>query len=117
MYKAILEGVHQRYMRDHTAEDVMRHLQMAAELILEAVQLELKRGRHWYELTLVTGDRPFLFAKLAGLLAAGGMTIVKANALWNQASTVVDALSIPDRVRTLEVDVAEVHRYRWGVCS
>ena len=37
----------------------MRHLQMAEELGNDPVQVELKRGRHWYELTLVTHDRPF----------------------------------------------------------
>ena len=58
---------------------------MADELGEDPVQVELKRGRHWYELTLVTRDRPFLFAKLAGVLAAWGMNIVKANAFSNQA--------------------------------
>ncbi len=50
----------------------------------------LTRGRHWYELTLVTLDRPFLFAKMAGALAAWGMNIVKAAAFSNRAGIVVD---------------------------
>ena len=70
-FKAFVEGFPQRYLLVHTAEEVMRHLQMAEELNRDAVQVELKRGRHWYELTLVTGDRPFLFAKLAGVLLTG----------------------------------------------
>ena len=84
-FKSFLEGFPQRYLLVHTAEEVMRHMQMTEELGGEPVQVELKRGRHWYELTLVTGDRPFLFAKLAGVLAAWGMNIVKANAFSNQA--------------------------------
>ena len=55
----------------------MRHMAMADELGEDPVRVELKRGRHWYELTLVTRDRPFLFAKLAGVLAAWGMNIVE----------------------------------------
>src|SRR5690348_4636376 len=51
-FKAFLEGFPQRYLLVHTAEEVMRHLQMADELSQNAVQVELKRGRHWYELTL-----------------------------------------------------------------
>jgi [protein-PII] uridylyltransferase len=101
----------------HTAEEVMRHLQMAEELGSDPVQVELKRGRHWYELTVVTGDRPFLFAKLAGVLAAWGMNIVKANAFSNQAATVVDTLYFTDRFRTLELNLSEWDRFRRSVAS
>jgi len=116
-FKAFVEGFPQRYLLVHTAEEVMRHLQMSEELSQEAVQLELKRGRHWYELTLVTGDRPFLFAKLAGVLAAWGMNIVKANAFSNQAATVVDTLYFTDRFRTLELNLSEWDRFRRSVAS
>ena len=63
----------------------MRHMQMAEELGNDPVLVDLKRGRHWYDLTLVTKDRPFLFATLSGVLAAWGMNIVKANAFSNAA--------------------------------
>jgi len=116
-FKAFLEGFPQRYLLVHTAEEVMRHLQMADELGQEAVQVELKRGRHWYELTMVTGDRPFLFAKLAGVLAAWGMNIVKANAFSNQAAIVVDTLYFTDRFRTLELNLSEWDRFRRSVAS
>ena len=116
-FKAFLEGFPQRYLLVHTAEEVMRHLQMADELGQEAVQVELKRGRHWYELALVTGDRPFLFAKLAGVLAAWGMNIVKANAFSNQAATVVDTIYFTDRFRTLELNLSEWDRFRRSVAS
>ena len=59
-FKGFLEGFPQRYLLVHTAEEVMRHMGMADELGVDPVQVELKRGRHWYELTLVTPDRPFL---------------------------------------------------------
>ena len=114
-FKAFLEGFPQRYLLVHTAEEVMRHLQMADELGTDPVQVELKRGRHWYELTLVTQDRPFLFAKLAGVLAAWGMNIVKANAFSNQAGTVVDTLYFTDRFRTLELNLSEWDRFKRSV--
>src|SRR5205814_7992999 len=95
----------------------MRHLQMAEELGGNPVQVELKRGRHWYELSLVAGDRPFLFAKLSGVLAAWGMNIVKANAFSNQAGIVVDTLYFTDRFRTLELNLSEWDRFRRGVAS
>ena len=95
----------------------MRHMGMADELGNDPVQVELKRGRHWYELTLVTRDRPVLFAKLAGVLAAWGMNIVKANAFSNEAGTVVDTLYFTDRFRTLELNLSEWDRFRRSVTS
>ena len=116
-FKGFLEGFPQRYLLVHTAEEVMRHMAMADELGVDPVQVELKRGRHWYELTLVTRDRPFLFATLAGVLAAWGMNIVKANAFSNQAGTVVDTISFTDRFRTLELNLSEWERFRRSVTS
>ena len=114
-FKGFLEGFPQRYLLVHSAEEVMRHMAMADELGTDPVQVELKRGRHWYELTLVTRDRQSLFAKLAGVLAAWGMNIVKANAFSNQAGTVVDTLSFTDRFRTLELNLSEWDRFRRSV--
>lgn len=116
-FKAFLEGFPQRYLLVHTAEEVMRHLQMAEDLGRDPVQVDLRRGRHWYELTLVTVDRPFLFANLAGVLAAWGMNIVKANAFSNQGGTVVDTLYFTDRFRTLELNLSEWDRFRRSVAS
>ncbi len=116
-FKGFLEGFPQRYLLVHTPEEVLRHMHMAEELGNAPVQVELKRGRHWYELTLVAKDRPFLFATLAGVLAAWGMNIVKANAFSNEAGTVVDTLHFTDRFRTLELNLSEWDRFRRNVTS
>lgn len=116
-FKAFLEGFPQRYLLVHTAEEVMRHMQMAEELASDPVIVELKRGRHWYDLTLVTKDRPFLFATLSGILAAWGMNIVKANAFSNAAGTVVDTFHFTDRFRTLELNLSEWARFKNSVVS
>jgi [protein-PII] uridylyltransferase len=116
-FKAFLEGFPQRYLLVHTAEEVMRHMVLADELGRDPVQVELKRGRHWYELTLVTTDRPTLFATLAGVLAAWGMNIVKANAFSNHAGIVVDTFHFTDRFRTLELNLSEWERFRRSVMS
>ena len=80
---------------------------MASNLGKEPVQVNLRRGRHRFELTLVTHDRPFLFATIAGILAAWGMNIVKASAFSNQAGTVVDTFYFTDTFRTLELNLSE----------
>jgi [protein-PII] uridylyltransferase len=116
-FKAFLEGFPQRYLLVHTAEEVMRHMQMAEELGNDPVLVDLMRGRHWYDLTLVTKDRPFLFATLSGVLAAWGMNIVKANAFSNAAGIVVDTFHFTDRFRTLELNLSEWARFRNSVVS
>jgi len=116
-FRDFVEGFPQRYLQVHSAEEVMRHLEMAEQLGRDAVQVDLKRGRHWYELTLVTRDRPSLFATLTGVLAAWGMNIVKANAFSNQAGTVVDSLHFTDRFRTLELNLSEWDRFKKNIVA
>jgi len=116
-FKIFLEGFPQRYLLVHTAEEVMRHMQMAEDLGNDPVLVDLKRGRHWYDLTLVTKDRPFLFATLSGVLAAWGMNIVKANAFSNAAGVVVDTFHFTDRFRTLELNLSEWARFKNSVVS
>ena len=110
-----LEGLPRRYLLTHAAAEVMAHLEMATRLDKDPVQLRLRRGRHWYELTLVTCDRAFLFSTMAGVLAAWGMNIVKAAAFSNQAGTVVDTFYFTDRFRTLELNLPEWERFQSSI--
>ena len=112
-----LEGLPQRYLRIHGATDVLAHTEMASKLGQDGVQCELRQVRHWYELTLITTDRPFLFASISGALAAWGMNIVKANAFSNAAGIVVDTFYFTDRFRTLEMNVQEWDRLKKSIAS
>ncbi|MGB6026089.1 MAG: HD domain-containing protein, partial [Candidatus Sulfotelmatobacter sp.] len=116
-FRDFVEGFPQRYLRVHAAEEVMRHMEMAEEFGHDPVQVDLKRGRHSYEVTLVTKDRASLFATLTGVLAAWGMNIVKAHAFSNQAGTVVDTLYFTDRFRTLELNMSEWERFKQSVAA
>ena len=110
-----LEGLPKRYLRTYRPEEVLRHLGMAERLSEDPVQLHLERGRHWFELTVVTNDRPFLFSKIAGSLAAWGMNIVKADAFSDAAGVVVDTFYFTDRFRTLELNQPEWERFQRSV--
>ena len=110
--KTFLEGFPVRYVRSYPAEEILRHFDMAQRLENDPVQSTLKRGRHWYEVTVVTSDRPFLFATIAGVLSAWGMNIVKANAFSDQAGVVVDTFYFTDRFRTLELNLPEWKRFQ-----
>jgi len=113
--KSFLEGLPKRYLTTYSATDVLAHVEMAGRLGKDPIQLLLERGRHWFELTLVTNDRPALFASVAGVLAAWGMNIVKANAFSNQAGTVVDTFYFTDRFRTLELNMQEWERFKRSI--
>jgi len=113
--KSFLEGLPKRYLTTYSATDVLAHVEMAGRLGSDPIQLLLERGRHWFELTLVTHDRPSLFAAVTGVLAAWGMNIVKANAFSNQAGIVVDAFYFTDRFRTLELNLQEWERFKRSI--
>ncbi len=115
--KSYLEGLPRRYLRTYRPEEVLQHVQMTGKLQGDPAQLHLVRGRHWYELTVVTKDRPFLFAKIAGSLAAWGMNIVKADAFSNAAGVVVDTFYFTDRFRTLELNQPERERFQHSVAD
>jgi [protein-PII] uridylyltransferase len=113
--KNFLEGLPKRYLAAYSATDVLAHVEMAGRLGSDPIQLLLERGRHWFELTLVTSDRPSLFASVTGVLTAWGMNIVKANAFSNQAGTVVDTFYFTDRFRTLELNLQEWERFKRSI--
>ena len=115
--KTFLEGLPRRYLQSYPPQAVLQHFKMAGDLGQEGVQLDLKRGRHWYELTLVTRDRPHLFASITGALAAWRMNIVRANAFSNQAGTVVDTFHFTDPFRTLELNLPEWDRLKRDIIA
>jgi [protein-PII] uridylyltransferase len=113
--QTFLEGLPRRYLRTHPVDEILRHFEMSGRLGQDPVQLAVKRTRHWYELTVVTKDRPRLFSTVAGALAACGMNIGKAGAFSNAGGTVVDTFSFTDRYRTLEMNLPAWERFKTTV--
>ena len=79
-----LAGFPKRYLLTHSSAEIAEHLRMSTGLAETPAQLLLRKPSHLYELTLITLDRPMLFATIAGTLAAWGMNIVKADAYCNR---------------------------------
>jgi len=102
-----LEGFPERYVLTRTPEQVRTHFKMASQFAEDPVQLEFRYAPTVSELTLVTRDRPQLFATIAGVLAAWGMNIVTADAFSNRQWVVVDTFRFTDTFRTLEMNVSE----------
>lgn len=110
--QAFLAGLPTRYARTHTAEEMQAHLQLDKVYRERGVAVQVDKLDPAYRLTLVTGDRPFLFASVAGTLSSFGMNILKAEAFSNQQGTVLDTFTFADANRTLELNPTEIDRLR-----
>lgn len=106
-----LEGLPQRYLQTRLPEQIRNHFQMALNLDKDQVQVDLRPSRQLYDLTIITRDRPGLFADMAGALAAWGMNIVRAGAYSNDAGVIVDSFLFTDVFRTIELNPSEKERF------
>jgi [protein-PII] uridylyltransferase len=106
-----LEGFPRRYLAMHSAAEIARHFAIYQKLAKEPVQTEVVAAQHAFSLTLLTADRPALFATIAGVLAGWGMNIVKADAFSNAAGVVLDTFHFADLHRTLELNPSEIERF------
>ena len=97
--------------------EIAAHFALYQKLGAEPVQTEIKKAHHTYALTLLSADRPALFATIAGVLAAWGMNIVKADAFANAAGVVLDTFHFVDLHRTLELNPGEVVRFQQSIAD
>jgi [protein-PII] uridylyltransferase len=107
-----LEGFPRRYLAVHSAPEIAAHFALYQKLGAEPVQTELLATHHAFSLTLLTADRPALFATISGVLASWGMNIIKADAFANAAGVVLDTFHFADLHHTLELNPSEIGRFR-----
>ena len=109
---AFLEGFPVRYLRTHTEAEIDAHMELEERSRERGAAVEVRRLENAWQLTLVTGDRPFLFAAAAGTLSSFGMNILKAEAFSNRRGLVLDTFTFADPNRTLDLNPTEVDRLR-----
>ena len=114
-FTAFLEGFPKRYLETRAPEEIAAHYRMARQLGEGPAQLTVQHLKHFYELTVLTADRPFLFASLTGTLAAWGMNILKADAFSNSAGIVLDTFRFVDLFQTLALNPSEIGRFEQTV--
>jgi [protein-PII] uridylyltransferase len=112
-----LEGFPRRYLAVHSPEEIALHFALYQKLGAQPVQTNLKERHHAFELTLLSADRPALFAAISGVLAAWGMNIVKADAFANSAGVVLDTFHFVDMHRTLELNPTERARFQQSIAD
>jgi [protein-PII] uridylyltransferase len=101
-----IQGLPPRYMRIHNEAEIQEHLRLGRESEQKGVAVSLKRSAAWV-LTVVTGDRPFLFASIAAALSSFGFNILKAEAFSNAHGKAIDTFTFADTARNLELNPEE----------
>jgi len=114
---AFLEGFPRRYLKTHSVDEIAAHLDLARRLAARldggearAVESRLRELRGDWELTVMTRDRPRLFADLTGTLSAWSMNILKTDAFSNRAGVVLDTFVFADLFNTLALNPEERSR-------
>jgi [protein-PII] uridylyltransferase len=111
-YAWFLDGFPRRYLLTHSAADIEAHVRLEEAGRKRGVSIQLVKAGAIYYMTLITRDKPFLFASVAGTLSGFGMNIVKAEAFANSQGLVLDTFSFSDPTRTLELNPTEIDRLR-----
>ncbi|MGC2162163.1 MAG: HD domain-containing protein [Silvibacterium sp.] len=109
--RAFLEGLPQRYLQTRLPDQIRSHFKLAASLAEDPIQHTFRIHRQLNEVTLITKDRPYLFADMAGVLSSWGMNIVKADAFSNDAGVIVDTFQFTDPFQTLALNPSEIDRF------
>jgi len=107
-----LEGFPKRYLRTHSDAEIDAHIELEEKSRKRGVAVEIERTESAWRLTFVAGDRPFLFASVAGTLSSFRMNILKAEAFSNRRGIVLDSFVFADPGRNLELNPPEVDRLR-----
>jgi [protein-PII] uridylyltransferase len=111
-FKNFLDGFPRRYLLTHSAGEISAHYRMYRRLGHSVAEISITKKDQYYELVLVTKDRPFLFAKVAGTISSWGMNILKADACANRNGVVLDILRFSDRFQTLDHNPSEILRLK-----
>jgi [protein-PII] uridylyltransferase len=111
-FRNFLDGFPKRYLLTHSPGEIAAHYRMYKRLGHSSAEISVTKRDDYYELVLVTTDRPFLFAKTVGTISSWGMNILKADACANKAGTVLDILRFSDRFHTLDHNPSETVRLK-----
>jgi [protein-PII] uridylyltransferase len=83
---------------------------MSQKLAAQAVIVHLTKRGHAHEIVVMTADRPFLFAKITGVIAFFGMNILRGQAFSNRQGKICDLITFEDVDHTFEKNPSEVER-------
>ena len=103
-----LEGFPRRYLRTQPCDQIFAQFQLSRKLATSASAVSVSKRHSLYDVVVVTGDRPFLFAALCATFSSQGLNIEKVEAFANTKGMVLDTFVVSDPRRSLELNPSEV---------
>jgi [protein-PII] uridylyltransferase len=111
--ESFLDGFPRRYLKYTPKQKIAEHFKLAEKVrSSEDLAFKLNRRRSTYELSLAALDRPFLFAKLTGVLSYFGMNIVRGQAFANRQGLILDIIQFEDKLQTFKLNKSEIENFR-----
>ena len=107
-----LRGFPKRYLLTHGKNEIAEHIALEERSRKHGVAVDVRSTDSAWQLTMIAGDRPGLFAAAAGALSSFGVNILKAEAFSNARGLVLDTFTFADANRNLEQNPSEVDRLR-----
>lgn len=101
---AFLEGLPRRYLQVVDRRTVYHHVRLARDIRPDEVHLRIEPIEGAWELTVVTLDKPMLFANICGVLSSFGMDILRGHAMTNPNGLVLDIFQFVDAERFLALN-------------
>ena len=101
---AFIEGLPRRYLEVVDRRTVYHHVRLARDIRADEVHLRLEPAETAWELTVVTLDKPMLFANICGVLSSFGMDILRGHAMTNPNGLVLDVFQFVDGERFLALN-------------
>jgi [protein-PII] uridylyltransferase len=101
---AFLEGLPRRYLQLFDRRVIYQHVRLARNIHPDEVHLRLEPTDGEWQLTVVTLDKPTLFANLCGVLSSFGMDILRGHAMTNPNGLVLDVVRFADGERFLALN-------------
>src|ERR1700682_690552 len=116
-FRNFLDGFPKRYLLTHSPAEIAAHYRMYKRLGHSSAEISITKRDDYYELVLVTTDRPFLFAKVVGTISSWGMNILKADACANNSEIILDIIRFSDRFHTLDHNPTETVRLKQNLVA
>lgn len=107
-----LDGLPWRYLWTHDRKQAEEHWRLYENARESGVALSIEKRAGVWRLSIVTPDRPFLFASIAGALSSFGLNILKAEAFSNRAGAIVDSFVFSDPGGNLDLNPPEQERLK-----
>lgn len=107
-----LEGLPWRYLWTHDRPQAETHAALFDTAKYSGVALDVEKRAGVWKLSIVTMDRPFLFASIAGVLSCFGMNILTAEAFTNAHGAVIDTFTFADPGSSLDLNPPELERLK-----